>query len=132
MTTTIAAPPRPLVTFRVIIRETRCALRRTENIDLPSFGHPDLYRDQLLELPSEELAAIARDYVRHHTKIGHTLRSHDQLVVEPVVWAGVDETTENSILCRVRDSMEWFAWTQMRHELTNTRRRMVGIARVAS
>lgn len=128
---TVTIQPRPLVTHRVVIRATGAALRVTADIDKPTFGQPNLYRDQLCEFPSEETAQIALDYVRMRTAIGHTLRGSDQLVIDTQVWAGLNQLQENAVLCRVRDSIAWLGWTQMQDALTNVRRSFLGLDRRA-
>lgn len=121
--------PRPLCTHRVVIRATGAALRVSADIDRPSFGQPTLYQDQVAEFPSEETAQLALDYVRMHTSIGHTLRGSDQLVIDTQVWAGLNHLQETAVLCRVRDSVAWLGWTQMRDALTNVRRGLLGLDR---
>lgn len=124
--------PRPLITHRVVIRATKCALRRTDDIDRPSFGHPDLYRDQLCEFPSDDTAQMAIDYVRYQTAMGHVLRPSDSLVIETIVWNDLTQMQENAVLCRVRDTSQFLGWIEMRHLLTNVRRGFLGLARRAS
>lgn len=120
--------PRPIVSFRIVIRETGRVLRRSFSIDKPEFGKPEFFPDQLLEFPSEETAKLALDYVRYRCDIGQTFKK-DQIDVEAEVWAGITPDQENSLLARIEQSMSWLGWTQMRDVLTDARRGYVGVAR---
>src|SRR5690348_3162158 len=117
------APP-ALTTWRVIIRShdgrVFNALRRTDDLDRPAFGEPKLYRDQLCEFPSERMAILAAMSV-HATGAFPSVK-RDQLVSDPVVWTGLRNDEENALLCRVRDSVAWLGYMQMREQLTNPRR----------
>jgi hypothetical protein len=121
-----AVQPRPIVTFRVVVRETQVALRRNNRPEMPDFGLPKLYSDQIAEFPSECTAALALDFVKLRTELGRHFKK-DQLVIEPVVHAGLRNDQELALLCRVRDTMVFLAWVEAFDYLSNTRRSMVGV-----
>jgi hypothetical protein len=94
---------RPLVTFRVVIRDTDAVLRRSRMELAPRFGRADLFKDDIADFPSEAMAEAA---------LSHVLRHFDSitdrkivLCVKPYTNAGLSPAGENSLLCRIRDTM---------------------------
>jgi len=120
---------RPLVTFRVTLRGTDAVLRRTANIDEPSFGMPKHYADQIMEFVSETAANEAIRYIRFRTDMGRKHFRPGQLEVRAEVHAGLSREGENNLLCKIRDTAIHAAWMESRDLLTNARRGMVGIER---
>ncbi len=122
-----AVQPRPIVTWRVYIRTTDAALRRTANIDEPTFGLPKHYADALAEFSSEAAAMLAIRFIRFHTDMGRKHFTNGQLEARPEVHAGLTNAQEMATLCRMRDTAVWACWMDSRDLLDNTRRSMVGV-----
>lgn len=114
--------PRPIVTFRVVLRETGAALRRTADIDRPTLGDPRDWND-VAEFASEEQGEIARRFVYY----GLTGLRSDQVEVKAILHPGLERAQENALLCAVRDTACWLAFVDMRDCLTDARRGVVGV-----
>ncbi len=62
-------------------------------------------------MDDECTAALALDFVKLRTELGRHFKK-DQLVIQPVVHAGLRNDQELALLCRVRDTMVFLAWVE--------------------
>lgn len=116
------SPARPLLTWRVVIRDTGRALRLGFEQN-PRFGRPAHYPDAMAEFTSEDQAAMALWHVTHRTSFAENPVA---LVVEAVIHAGVDSRHEVALFCRVRDTAYCLALAEWRLE-DNRRRSLAGL-----
>lgn len=108
--------PRPLVTYRVVIRDTGAALRRFHDQE-PSFGKPALYASQLCEFTTHDAAEWALWFVQNRTEFNRGVA----LEVRAEVHAGITPAQENALFCSVRDTAQFQAFADWR--LTESRHR---------
>jgi hypothetical protein len=112
---------RPLLTWRVVVRDTGRALRLGFEAN-PRVGRPAQYPDQIAEFTSEDQAGMALWHIVHRTPFGLSA----PLAVEACVHAGVDARHEVALFCRVRDSAYCLALAEWRLE-DNRRRSLAGL-----